>query len=181
MLWIFLLSRTIAFLTSSTSGLTSMHSFLHHSHENTSTTVFISCMTCTNTTTATWLPSSLLSYTVTMATSETFPYDTLTALQLTRNLPILFAESSTRFLPRYTQSTRFFFLFRWMRTLVPSSQNCAMCRKEFKQPHAEAQAADTDFMMRIAAVRFRSYSIHIENRSLLLSLIVLSRTHLSAF
>ncbi|XP_068725811.1 required for excision 1-B domain-containing protein-like isoform X1 [Montipora capricornis] len=43
-------------------------------------------------------------------------------------------------------------LERWMRTLKPSSANCAMCRKAFRQPHAEAQAADTEFMTHIAAL-----------------------------
>ncbi|XP_068701209.1 uncharacterized protein [Montipora foliosa] len=43
-------------------------------------------------------------------------------------------------------------LERWMRTLTPSSANCAMCRKAFRQPHAEAQAADTEFMTHIAAL-----------------------------
>ena len=56
-----------------------------------------------------------------------------------------------------------YFLFRWMSTLVASSDRCPMCRKKFKQPHAEAQAADANFRIRIAGVRFRSYSIHIEN------------------
>ena len=31
-----------------------------------------------------------------------------------------------------------YFLFRWMSTLVASSERCPMCRKKFKQPHAEA-------------------------------------------
>ena len=56
-----------------------------------------------------------------------------------------------------------YFLFRWMSTLIASSDRCPMCRKKFKQPHAEAQAADANFMIRIAGVRFRSYSIHIES------------------
>ena len=56
-----------------------------------------------------------------------------------------------------------YFLFIWMSTLVASSDRCPMCRKRFKQPHAEAQAADANFMIRIAGVRFRSYSIHIES------------------
>ena len=55
------------------------------------------------------------------------------------------------------------FLFRWMSTLVKSSDKCPMCRREFKRPHAEAQAADASFMIRIAGERFRSYSIHIES------------------
>ena len=71
-----------------------------------------------------------------------------------------------------------YFLFRWMRTLVASSDRCPMCRKMFKQPHAEAQAADVNFTIRIAGVRFRSYSIRIESS---LFSIVLSLTHLSAF
>ena len=50
-----------------------------------------------------------------------------------------------------------------MSTLVASSDRCPMCRKKFKQPHAEAQAADANFMICIAGVRFRSYSIHIES------------------
>ena len=56
-----------------------------------------------------------------------------------------------------------YLLFRWMSTLIASSDRCPMCRKKFKQPHAEAQAADANFMIRIAGVRFRSYSIHIES------------------
>ena len=56
-----------------------------------------------------------------------------------------------------------YFLFRWMSTLVASSDRCQMYRKQFEQPHAEAQAADANFMIRIAGVRFRSYSIHIES------------------
>ena len=56
-----------------------------------------------------------------------------------------------------------YFLFRWMSTLVASSHRSPMCTKKFKQPHAEAQAADAYFRIRIAGVRFRSYSIHIES------------------
>ena len=56
-----------------------------------------------------------------------------------------------------------YFLFRWMSTLIKSSHKCPMCRREFKKPHAEAQAADAESMIRIARVRFRSYSIHIES------------------
>ena len=56
-----------------------------------------------------------------------------------------------------------YFLFRWMSTLVASSDRCPICRENFKQPHAEAQAADANFMIRIAGVRFRSYSIHVES------------------
>ena len=52
------------------------------------------------------------------------------------------------------------FLFRWMRTLTPSSANCAMCRKAFRQPHAKAQAADTEFMTHIAAVKFKIGFLH---------------------
>ena len=79
------------------------------------------------------------------------------------------------------------FLFRWMRTLTPSSANCAMCRKAFRQPHAEAQAADTEFMTHIAAVRFKIGFLHSvsfstqRNQCLLLFLIALSVTYLSAF
>ena len=75
-----------------------------------------------------------------------------------------------------------YFLFRWMSTLIKSSKKCPMCRRKYKKTHAEGQAADTNFMIRIAGVRFRRYSIHIES-GLLLSLIsiVLSLTHLSAF
>ena len=40
--------------------------------------------------------------------------------------------------------------------IVQSSDGCPMCRKKFKQPHAEAQAADANFMILIAGVRFRS-------------------------
>ena len=54
------------------------------------------------------------------------------------------------------------FLFRWIRTLVPSSESYSMCRKGFRQPHAEAQAADEEFMIRIAGVRLRSHLIHVE-------------------
>ena len=57
----------------------------------------------------------------------------------------------------------FFIQMPWMSILVASSDRCPMCRKKFKQPHAEAQAADANFMIRIAGVRFRSYSIHIES------------------
>ena len=56
-----------------------------------------------------------------------------------------------------------YFLFRWMSTLIASSDRCPMCRKKFKQPHAEAQAADANFVIRIAGVRFTSYSINIES------------------
>ena len=52
------------------------------------------------------------------------------------------------------------FLFRWMRTLTPSSGNCAMCRKGFRKLYAEAQAADTEFMTRITAVRFKIAFLH---------------------
>ena len=38
-----------------------------------------------------------------------------------------------------------------------------MCRRKYKKPHAEAQAADPNFMIRIAGERVRSYSIHIES------------------
>ena len=50
-----------------------------------------------------------------------------------------------------------------MSTLIKSSDKCPTCRREFKTPHAEAQAADANFMIRIAGVRFRRYSIHIES------------------
>ena len=56
-----------------------------------------------------------------------------------------------------------YFLFRWMSTLIKSSNKCPMCRREYKNPHTEAQAADAAFMTRIAGVRFRRYSIHIES------------------
>ena len=79
------------------------------------------------------------------------------------------------------------FLFRWMRTLIPSSENCAMCQKAFRQPRADAQAADTEFMTRIVAVRFKSHFLHSilfstqRTWCLLLYLIALSITYLSAF
>ena len=79
------------------------------------------------------------------------------------------------------------FLLRWMRTLTPSSEKCSMYRKAFRKPHAEAQAADTEFMTRIAAVRFKisfphsvSFSTQ-RNQCILLFLIALSVTYLSAF
>ena len=59
--------------------------------------------------------------------------------------------------------TFIYFLFRWISTLIKSSNKCPMCRREYKNPHAEAQAADANFMTRIAGVRFRRYSIHIES------------------
>ena len=59
--------------------------------------------------------------------------------------------------------TFLYFLFRWMSTLVKSSDKCPMCRRKFKRSHAEAQAADANFMICIAGVTFRSYSIHIES------------------
>ena len=79
------------------------------------------------------------------------------------------------------------FLFRWMRTLTLSSANCAMCRKAFRQPLAEAQAADTEFMTHIAAVKFQIGFLHSvsfstqKNQCLLLFVIALSVTYLSAF
>ena len=59
--------------------------------------------------------------------------------------------------------TFIYFLFRWMSTLIKSSKKCPMCRRKYKKPHAEAQADDANFMSRIAGVRFRRYSIHIES------------------
>ena len=54
-----------------------------------------------------------------------------------------------------------------MSTLIKSSNKCPMCRRKYKKPHAEAQAADANFMIRIARERFRGYSltIHIERVS----------------
>ena len=40
----------------------------------------------------------------------------------------------------------FFIQMPWMSILVASSDRCPMCRKKFKQPHAEAQAADANFI-----------------------------------
>ncbi|XP_074621747.1 uncharacterized protein LOC141880195 [Acropora palmata] len=43
-------------------------------------------------------------------------------------------------------------LERWMSTLIKSSNKCPMCRRKYKKPHAEAQAADANFMIRIAGL-----------------------------
>ena len=47
--------------------------------------------------------------------------------------------------------------------IIKSSKKCPMCRRKYKKPHAEAQAADANLMIRIAGERFRRYSIHIES------------------
>ena len=46
-----------------------------------------------------------------------------------------------------------------------SGENVNSCTGSFihSKPLAEAQAADANFMIRIAGVRFRRYSIHIES------------------
>ena len=77
-----------------------------------------------------------------------------------------------------------YFLFRWMSTLVPSSDSCPMYRKTCEQPHAEAQEADANFMIRMhCGGKIEKLLNTYRKRSLLLSLIsiVLSLTHLSAF
>ena len=77
-----------------------------------------------------------------------------------------------------------YFLFRWTSTLVPSSDSCPVCRKTFEQPHAEAQEADANFMIRMhCGGKIEKLLNTYRKRSLLLSLIsiVLSLTHLSAF